>query len=182
MQSLDSQPTVGGRAQTFGKEMKVLPEYSMNIVVAVKLNGDLRWFVSEKEFWFLDAIAFAAAFSQETPPQEREVSKKLHDGNPDLFMESMSDYEVAESELREWFDLTEVESCEREDAMPCLVVDFDRNRMVNAFPEPGGMFQDFLPDGWQGDYVNDFETVESQIPQSNRYWKNEPNTTLNANA
>ena len=78
VESVSSCPEAPGRfAQTFGNTTKLLPDYSINIVVAVVTNRRMRWFVSEKEDWFLDAVAFAAAFSEEPSQQARQIVKAL---------------------------------------------------------------------------------------------------------
>nr|WP_086329074.1 hypothetical protein [Enterococcus sp. 4G2_DIV0659]OTO09415.1 hypothetical protein A5880_000094 [Enterococcus sp. 4G2_DIV0659] len=34
--------------------MNLMPDYTENIIVAVVLEGNLLWYVSDKEIWFLD--------------------------------------------------------------------------------------------------------------------------------
>lgn len=150
--------------------MKLLPEYSANIVVAAVHNGKLRWFVTYKEVWFLDAVRFAAAFSVEPSQQELQIANALEQGNPDPFLRSISDYEVRIDELREWFSLNALESSDRDDWLPSLFTDFDNRRMLNVFAEPSGMFHEYLPNGWHGDYSDRFHALEECIPKSDRYW------------
>ena len=151
--------------------MKLLPEYSTNIVVAVLRDGQVSWYVSEKEEWFLNTVSFAKAFGMTANESEKKIVESLAAGDADQFLSKLAEFSVSLSELKEWISMAEPQSNEWEDSLPCLVVDFDRKFIRNCFPEPGGMFQDHLPVGWSGEYVNEFEKIESLIPEGERFWK-----------
>ena len=150
--------------------MNLLPEYSQNIVVAVIADNQFRWFITEKEVWFLNSVSFAKAFSMEATIEEQKMVTYLSEGDSMDFISSIAEFETEYDDLREWILMSEQGSDVWQDSLPSLIVNFDDMTLINYFPEPSGKFHEFLPENWTGKYVGNFEELEKIIPLANRYW------------
>ena len=154
--------------------MKLLPEYAQNIVVAVVHQGRWRWLVTEKEDWFLDRPKWARAFADaglaaDGDDDERCGISVLDETTITEYLEAMREHVASIQDLSALVNLSQ--PLEDLDAilevMPALLVDFDRKRLINSFPEPSGRFEEFVPAGWIGEYGSFLD----QVPDEQTYWK-----------
>ena len=150
--------------------MQRIVEYGVHVIVATRRRGKWRWFVSEKEDWFLDQRKFGAAFETLTgepaPPSDREI-EIVNENTADAFLAQMEPYLVDSKELRNMVDrrLSEGSAEDVRDLCPDLLVDFDDRYFASMFPEPAS-FEVFVPDGWMGEYTD----FRHRIPFGERYW------------
>lgn len=149
--------------------MKLVPEYSVNIVVCVVWNEQVQWYVTEKEEWFLNIVSFAKAFGSEPSAEDIAHTTALERGDPSFFFAQIRDFKAKREELKEWISIFKAGSEEWAEFLPSLYVNFDQKQMYNCFPEPGGMFQDHLPKNWTGAYCT-FYDIEENIPFNERFW------------
>jgi hypothetical protein len=54
--------------------------------------------------------------------------------------------------------------------LPSVLVDFTHKMLWNTFSEPSGVFEDFVPLGWEGEYLVSYDDFIRKIPPSKRYW------------
>ena len=154
--------------------MKLLPEYAENIIVAVVHRGRWMWLVTEKDDWFLDYPKWERGFLENgyvLPDGASEARFGIHILNErsiDLYLEKMQENVASVEELSELLGM--YEPIERSDeiveAMPSVLANFDEKRLMNNFPEPSGMFHDFMPVGWTGRYGWSLD----EVPNAQKYW------------
>jgi hypothetical protein len=160
--------------------VKLLPEYCVNIVVAVVYRGRWTWLVTPKDHWLLDYRRLRNEFMK----LESDLSADddgIPDEHPERFgievldettigdyLAQASEYVVTTAELAALFreylaagrnrDLTEMP--------PGLLVDFDARRLVDDLPEPSGPFEECVPPGWSGEC----DSFLAKVPDEHRYW------------
>ena len=148
-------------------------EYAVDIIVGVIFQSQWSWYVSEKEFWFMDLSKFRQAFinrgySELTPNYSWRFNiPSLNENTAEQFFNSMEKYHIDTTTLSElilakpftncWDDISEL--------CPSLLLNFERKSLKSLFPEPAS-FEHYVPDGWHGEY-SDFL---SEIPKQQRYW------------
>ena len=148
--------------------MKLEPEYARIIVCGVMHRGEFRWFVSEREYWFLDQIKWAVAFDGgDLDVDERFGIPVVNENSADLFLENMALFEVTTTELRATLKQRLPASGWEEfgDFCPSLYTDFDQRVQYSLFPEPAS-FEVYVPAGWTGVF-GDFL---GRIPEVERFW------------
>lgn len=145
------------------------PQYAEYIVVAIKDNGAIEWFVLDKDICFLDYTQLEKAYRDKgfefvTDDSLRFGIKIVDETTKAHFLECIRDCRVNTNELRKSL-LSEKSHDDRLAYNPALLIDFDCKKLSSFFPEPES-FEDFVPTGWDGEY-RDFE---SDIPLNLRYW------------
>src|SRR5262249_43368742 len=83
------------------------------------------------------------------------------------FLRHLADHRISSEDLRSLL-CTHLPADSREDILeyqPALFVDFDARVLKSLYPEPSS-FEDFVPDGWKGEYTDFLEDV----PAAERYW------------
>lgn len=149
-------------------EMNLYPEYSENIIVFVVFQGNGAWYVTNKEMWFLDRVSLAEAFGELPEQKDIELLNDLVDGNGKLLVNEISKFKVTTQELTELIEiypsLSEDESIL--EMQPLLYVNIDTRTLINLFPEPSGLFEDYAPKSWSADYGDFWEL----IPNDFVYW------------
>ncbi len=150
------------------------PEYAQDIIVGVLFRNTFAWYITEKEYWYLDYTkydrALLAAGSKD--PTIGDYSSRFHiailnEDTADRFLLSIADRRVSASALSQMMS-TRRETNEQDDLLdfsPCLLVDFDQRQLSSQYPEMI-RFEIYVPDGWIGIY-RDFR---SEIPTEARYW------------
>ncbi|MGW9526218.1 hypothetical protein ACWHAM_00435 [Paenibacillus terrae] len=137
--------------------MKLWPEYAQNIIVGIIFNGKWNWYVTEREYWFLN-----------TEMEERFGISILDETTAVVFLGHICEYRVAADELTSLL-ITLEDAIEHKDEVlelyPALYVDFDQKVLYSLFPEPAS-FEHYLPTGWKGEYHN----FLNEVPLSKRYW------------
>lgn len=156
--------------------MKLNIEYGQNIIVAVVLNNICSWYVTEKDYWFLDLIKLENAYinkGYQVPDQgsydDRFNIAVLNENTAQDFLNKIHEFQVSTEELRTVILATEEMNTRGEneliDHSPALLVNFDHQILLSQFPEPAS-FEYYVPDGWAGRY----ETFLDQVPHDKKYW------------
>ena len=156
--------------------MKIQIEYGETIIVAVVLHNKWSWYVTEKEYWFLDLTKLEKAFLIKGyglhnlgDYSDRFDIGILDENSADKFLNEISEFKVSTVELRELVlklacSIKKSENFPTE-LTPSLLVDFDNKLLISYFPEPAS-FEDFVPDCWKGVYENFLD----KVPMQERYW------------
>ncbi|WP_025682328.1 hypothetical protein [Paenibacillus maysiensis] len=156
--------------------MKVNIEYGENIIVAVILNNEWTWYVTEKEYWYLDLIKLENAYLDKgyKLPDQGDYSDRfdiavLDEKSAYKFLYEISELKVSKVELSELVLKLEYTNSEDKNFLtgltPSLLVDFDNKLLMSYFPEPAS-FENYTPDGWSGVYEN----FIVKVPMQERYW------------
>ncbi|MES5894465.1 hypothetical protein [Bacillus cereus group sp. RP43] len=151
------------------------PLYAENIVVAVIYNNEFRWYVTDKELWFLDYSKLDNAYKNlgvsienNYEMEERNGIKVLDNENVEVFLLRINKYNVTKEELN-YLLLENIKSKnEGEDLLdfsPVLFINFDDKILYSMFPEPAS-YEEYVPKDWIGKY----ESFTEFIPESEKYW------------
>ncbi|MGO0062843.1 hypothetical protein ACTID9_22940 [Brevibacillus fluminis] len=158
--------------KNFNEEVRIsnTPKYAETIIVLVKYKASNRWFVTDKELWFLDLRKLAKAFKEKgyeihSPDDfsDRFDMAVVNEDNAEGFLDKISDYEAETEELVRI--LKEGLYGHITDMFPSLYVDFDGKELISYYPEPAS-YEYYVPDGWAGKY----EPFLENIPEDCRYW------------
>lgn len=163
--------------------MVLEPLYAENIIVAIIYNNEFKWYVTDKELWFLDYNKLDNAYrnlgisiQDNNEPEERSGIKVVGNENVDVFLQRVNKYIATKEELN-YLLLENIESkSEGEDLLdlsPVLLIDFNNKRLYSMFPEPAS-YEEYVPKGWSGKY-KDFTEL---IPKSEKYWIDKFNNNL----
>ncbi|MET3208728.1 UNVERIFIED_CONTAM: hypothetical protein ABIC26_001667 [Paenibacillus sp. PvR008] len=137
--------------------MKLQPEYAQNIIVGVIFEGQWNWYVTEREYWFLNTVM-----------EERFGIPILDETTAGAFLGHICEYRVAVDELTSLLSML-ADAIEHKDEVlefcPTLYVDFDQKILYSLFPELAS-FEHYVPAGWNGEYQN----FLNEVPPSERYW------------
>ncbi|PQJ70940.1 group-specific protein [Vibrio jasicida] len=148
-------------------------------VFVVRLNGEIKWYRSDRDLWVLDVNKWRNEFiahGYEVPEFQNDYRFGVHSINQDTapqFLDAISDFEVPKdqlsielakrfSEAKSWWDVG--------DLFPIMFVNFD-DRRVGAFYFDGIPMERYVPDGWEGefiDFVNEYS--EKVFPVSEKFW------------
>jgi len=156
--------------------MKINIEYGKNIIVAVRSKEEWAWFVTEKDYWFLDLVKLENAFLikgyrllNQGDYSDRFDISILDETTADKFLHEIIEYKVSKDDLSELILNLNLNDTDYKDSVleftPSLFVDFDKRILVSSFPEPAS-FENYIPDGWIGYYKNFLD----QVPVTERYW------------
>ncbi|MFK4474792.1 hypothetical protein ABH897_004560 [Paenibacillus sp. RC73] len=151
-------------------------EYGENIIVAVIFENNWRWYVTEKDYWYLDLIKLENAYLNKgyQLPNYGDYSDRfniavLDENSAKGFLDEVSDFRVSKSELSDSIIISEGVDTEGGDYLlgftPSLLVDFDNKILLSYFPEPAS-FESYVPDGWNGKY----EDFLDKVPVEEKYW------------
>jgi hypothetical protein len=153
----------------------MIPEirYADKIIVGVVYKAKWFWYVSEKEFWFMDLVKLNQAFLKRgyttdmTDFSARFNIPIVNEETVEQFLVAMAPYQTDVTTLsiifvnylpaKSWDDI--IEMC------PSLLLDFDRKKLWSLFPEPAS-FENYVPDGWQGEYADFLQ----EVPKEQKYW------------
>lgn len=150
--------------------MKMTPKYAENIIVLTKYKKSYRWFVTEKDIWFLDMKKLISAyidngFEIHNPNDfsDRYNISIVNEDTAEEFLYRISEFETNNEELRK--SLLQRTNDYISDMTPSLYVDFDEKKLISYYPEPAS-YEVYVPDNWVGTY----EEFTEQIPRNYRYW------------
>ena len=163
--------------------MVLEPLYAENIIVAVIYNNEFKWYVTDKELWFLDYSKLDSEYKNlgisienNNEPEERSGVKVLDNENVDIFLQRINKYIATKDDLN-YLLLKNIESKSEGgdllDLTPALLINFDNKTLYSMFPEPAS-YEEYVPKGWSGEY-EDFTKI---IPKSEKYWIDEFNNNL----
>ena len=138
-------------------------------------QSEWRWYVTDRELWFLDLNKLSNIFTDkgydmnsEDDDSERFGIKVLNEQTAKLFLANIQEYRVETNDLRQ--KIIENYSCAENydgilDLCPALLIDFDKKALLSLYPEPAS-YEDYVPDGWVGKY----EDFTIKIPDVQKYW------------
>ncbi|GAA0134932.1 hypothetical protein YSY43_17720 [Paenibacillus sp. YSY-4.3] len=137
--------------------MKLMPEYAQILIVGVVFQNSWTWYITEREYWFLNIEM-----------EERFGIEVLDESTAETFLHKIEEYKVSTLELTDMIvELKNVFQYYDEvlEFLPTIYVDFDKREFYSSFPEPMS-FEDYVPEGWIGEYKSFYELV----PVEERYW------------
>lgn len=163
--------------------MVLEPLYAENIIVAIIYNNEFKWYVTDKELWFLDYNKLDNAYKNlgieiqdNNEPEERIGIKVLDNENVAIFLQRINKYRTTKDELNYLLLENIKNKSEEEDLLdfsPVLLINFDNKTLYSMFPEPAS-YEEYVPKGWSGKY----EDFSELIPKSEKYWIDKSNTNL----
>lgn len=150
--------------------MQHKPSYAENIIVLVKHKTVYKWFVADKEIWFLDLKKLAAAFFEKgfklrNPDDfsDRFNIAIVNEDTAELFFQAINSFEVATEELKALLQHGMYNHIS--DMVPSLYINVDDKALISCYPEPAS-YEDYVPNGWSGEY----RPFSQDIPQHYCYW------------
>lgn len=163
--------------------MKLEPLYAENIIVAVIYKNEFRWYVTDKELWFLDYNKLDNAYKNlgisiedNDETEERNGIKVLDHENVEVFLVRINQYKTTKEELNYLL----LENIKRKNAgedlldfSPILLINFDNKILYSMFPEPAS-YENYVPKDWSGTY----EDFTEFIPTAEKYWIDKFNNNL----
>ena len=150
--------------------MKCTPKYAENIIVFVKYKTMYKWYVTDKELWFLDLRKLIATYENNgyQIPNPDDFSERfdidiVDKKNVSDFLENISEFEVSNECLENM--IIHKEYNQISDVLPSLYVNFDEEELTSCYPEPAS-YENFVPSSWIGKYDN----FVNDIPEKFKYW------------
>lgn len=150
--------------------IKIKPKYAENIIVCVKKNKSYKWYVTDKEIWFLDLRKLITAYKERGYDihnsedfSERFEIDIVDINNASIFLDKVSEFEVSCEDLKRM--LIKLEYNYITEMMPSLFVNFDEKELISFYPEPAS-YENYVPDNWSGKY----EKFLVKIPDKYKYW------------
>lgn len=143
-------------------------EPPIDIVVCTKHNASYVWFISDREYWFLDYEKFCKSFD----PLDTDYSTRfdigiLDESSFEVFMKKASSYICTTAVLEEGFGkyipLSDWDTCSH--LFPSIFIDFDSKKLYSVYQESMS-FENYVPKKWEGFYEDFYEI----IPQHEKYW------------
>lgn len=146
------------------------PKYAETIIALVKYKKSYKWFVTDKEIWFLDLKKLISSYLEKGfvihNPEDfsgRFDIAVVNEDTVEEFLQRISEFEVINEELMEI--LVQRGYSHISDMLPSLYVDFDDKELTSFYPEPAS-YELYVPNGWLGKY----EQFIGHIPEDYRYW------------
>jgi hypothetical protein len=146
--------------------MQIEPVYAETIIVGLLYKNQFRWYVTDKEVWFLDYRKLANAYGNieiANEEDERIGINIVDETTIDVFLARIETYIVATEMLHKL--LAEAKRENQLDYSPALFIDVDDRTLYSMFPEPAS-YEEYVPNGWSGKY-DDFTNL---VPSVERYW------------
>ena len=150
------------------------PEYAQHIIVAVIVHNTFAWYITDKEYWYLDYTKYDRAFlaaglkdAMLGDYSNRCDIAVLNEETADAFLAHCAERRVPASALSHML-LARRKADTKDDLLdfaPSLLVNFDQRQLYSHYPEMI-RFENYVTEGWVGAY-RDFK---SAIPPYERYW------------
>ena len=155
--------------------MFLIPKYAENIIVAVVVNAELSWYVTEKEIWYMDYKRRIEEFKKagldidiDHPDDLRNGLLILDSDNIQTFQKRLRNFRVSVIELKNFILKEKQENTEWQyDCSPSLYLNFDKRLLYSLYREMA-FYEFYVPPAWKGEY-RDFL---NEIPKKFRYWDN----------
>ena len=149
------------------------PEYAQNIIVGVIFQHTFAWYVTDKEYWYLDYLKFdRALFATGYKKISQDYSDRfgiaiLDEKTIEQFLGHITDSRISSEELSDMMVSRKTVNKQDDllDFAPCLLVNFDEKQLSSQYPEMI-RFERYVPDGWTGVY-RDFL---AKVPKEEQYW------------
>ncbi len=144
------------------------PVYADKIIVSIVKDKLFSWKITDRDWWFLDYNKLERAYQDKgfdvvIDASARFGIKVLENDTAEAFMKKTKFFSVTKEELREM-----IQESKKEEILafiPSIYVNFDEKIFISFYPEPES-FEEFVPDGWKGDYYNFMDL----IPHKEKYW------------
>lgn len=139
------------------------PIYDTNIVVGIKLENNIEWYILDKYMCFMDGNNIE--FSGEV----QEIRKKIpmfSEKNVAPFLKQIEKYKMNMDIMRLHILEALKTNKDLEDYFPIILMDFDQKIFFSQYPEPID-FEYYLPENWKEEYTN----FRKYIPEEKQYWK-----------
>lgn len=151
--------------------------YAENIVVAIRYDGFIEWYILDKDYCFLDYTKLEDAYRKRgydifSDDTFRYGIKVVNELTKQDFIDCIKKYRIEAKELKRML-MNESDYNEKLAYNPSVLIDFENRILVSHYAEPES-FEDFVPNGWKGEYRN----FEMDIPQEQRYWMGENGQSL----
>ena len=138
------------------------PIYDTNIIVGIKLNNKLEWYILDKYMCFMEGSDIE--FSGETK-EMRDQFRIISEKNITQFLTQIQKYKMNIDNIR----LSILEAIEKnedlEDYFPVILMDFDKKVFFSQYPEPVD-YDYYLPENWKEEYIS----FKKYIPEEKQYW------------
>lgn len=141
--------------------MYLYPKNNENTVVGVIYKNKFTWYITERDFWFLNTIM------EDGLHDERVGIKILDTDTFEVFEKRIERYIVSTEEIREYLELANAYDTYEAffDFLPSFYVNFDSKIFYSLYTEPRS-FEDYVPNGWVGEYKDFLELIDEQY----RFW------------
>ena len=150
------------------------PNYGQNIVVGVLFQNVFSWYITEKEYWYLDYTKYDRALlaAGYTGLTTDDYAGRFHiiildENTASSFLAYIRDKHVSANALSQMMLIRRARD-EHDDLLdfsPCLFVNFDQRQLSSQYPEMI-RFERYVPDGWIGSY----RSFLLEVPVEERYW------------
>lgn len=137
-------------------------------IIYVVYKGCGKWYISDKEIWYLDYQKRIEAYrkrgyeiKEEYIDEERRDLLYVDEKNALLFLKRIEEDECSTGDLKELF----LQNQEEDDYMPSLYVNFDKKLLCSMYMEPAS-YEHYVPVGWIGKFKKFFDI----IPEEKCYW------------
>lgn len=137
-------------------------------IIYVVYKGCGKWYISDKEIWYLDYQKRIEAYrkrgyeiKEEYIDEERRDLLYVDEKNALLFLKRIEEDECSTGDLKELF----LQNQEEDDYMPSLYVNFDKKLLYSVYMEPAS-YEHYVPVGWIGKFKKFFDI----IPEEKCYW------------
>lgn len=145
------------------------PIYAEKIVVAIKNNKRIEWYILDKDLCFLDYTKLEDAYRRKgyeivSGDSLRFGIKIVNELTGRSFIDNIEQYKVSTYELKKML-IYEVDYNVKLAYNPSVLIDFDNKILISHYSEPES-FEHFVPSGWTGKYQN----FETDVPENQRYW------------
>ena len=137
-------------------------------IIYVVYKGCGKWYISDKEIWYLDYQKRIEAYrkrgyeiKEEYIDEERRDLLYVDEKNALLFLKRIEEDECSTGDLKELF----LQNQEEDDYMPSLYVNFDKKLLYSMYMEPAS-YEHYVLVGWIGKFKKFFDI----IPEEKCYW------------
>ena len=137
-------------------------------IIYVVYKGCGKWYISDKEIWYLDYQKRIEAYrkrgyeiKEEYIDEERRDLLYVDEKNALLFLKRIEEDECSTGDLKELF----LQNQEEDDYMPSLHVNFDKKLLYSMYMEPAS-YEHYVLVGWIGKFKKFFDI----IPEEKCYW------------
>ena len=160
------------------------PEYAQNIIVGVIFCNTFAWYVTDKDYWYLDYTKYNRALlaSGYNKSISEDYSHRfniaiLNEDTAEHFLlqienrripaSMLSEMMLVQRQMYEEYDSLDSEAYYNDilDFIPCFLVNFDQRQFSSLYPEMI-RFELYIQDGWTDTDRN----FLSEIPEEERYW------------
>lgn len=117
------------------------PIYAENIIVGVIYNNKFKWYVTERELWFMDYYKLDSnneEIDDEDLPDERQGLSVLNSDNANIFLQRIIENEASIDGLNNLLCKCIENRIEKDEVLnysPCLLVNFDDKTLLSIYPE-----------------------------------------------